>query len=231
MILGLVGCTENTPVAPDALYPDEYETLAAKPNCPDDPHPSCKNDDDGGGGDDGTSSSTVDLSGNYTATDQPVDVKEGGKYLRLDAPTEASITLSVALPEIEATLFPGICKHEGFAGDQEAVDFWNAHRVEGGKGRRLRVQVDKKAVGSPSTMHFTEVFWNSGELLLEMRNGNHTVYGPATWTGGGDSYTLTSGGLSLLLPTGDKGVSCDADSIGTTDADSMGTSFTFDLTR
>lgn len=224
MILGLVGCTENTPVAPDALYPDEYETLAAKPNCDEDSsHPSCKGDDDGGGGDDGTSSSTVDLSGNYTAADQPVDVSEGGKYLRLDAPAEAPITLSVALPLIDSNYFPGICSHDGFASDQEAVDFWNTHAVEGGPGRRLRVQVDKKAVGSESTSHFTEVFWNSGELLLKMRNGNHPDYGPATWTGGGDSYTLDGGALSLLLPTGDKRVLCDADA--------MGTSFTFNLTR
>ncbi|HUF09254.1 MAG TPA: hypothetical protein VMO47_08040, partial [Rhodothermales bacterium] len=176
---------------------------------------------DGDGG--GSTAPTVDLSGNYTAVSQPVEVSESGKYLRIDAPTEAPISMSVNLPTIGVSDFPGTCSHQGFADDAAAADFWNAHATEGGDNRSLRIQVDKKAPDVASTSHFTEVFWHSGELFIKMRNGNHTEYGAATWTGGNDSYTLTGGGLSLILPNTDTAVGCDAAVLGT--------SFTFDLTR
>ena len=149
--------------------------------------------------------------------------------MRVDAPLEAPISLSINLPLIDVEQFPDTCMHEGFANDQEAANFWNEHATDGGDGRRLRIQVDKKSVGSPSGAHFTEVFWDVNDEVFKMRNGNHTLYGAATWTGSGDSYSLTGGGLSIILPQ--SGGSTDPQIQVACNATSLGTSFAFDLTR
>lgn len=228
----VLGCQDeqSIPVAPDSATADAERGLvaSAKPDCnADPPHPSC----DGGG-------DTVELRGNYsTDTPQPVDVGDGGKYLRVEADDTNPIEIDLDLPEIAASDIDGDidevkCWQVGFSGADAAADFWNDHRTMGGPDRRLRIQVDKKSLGESSSMHFTQVFFTTPEgVTMEMRDGNDDVHGPATWTikkdpedpDGSSYYKLTGGGVSFRDIFGERKVSCNAD------ADKLGTAFIFEL--
>ena len=157
----------------------------------------------GGGGDDPPSSPpTVSLSGHYTTSaPQPVTVSGGGKTLKVEGD---GMTLSLALPALGA-LADGSCTMNGFASEADAIAFWNDMADEGGEGRQLRIQVDRKRLGSASTSHWTQVHW-PGSLgypdgsVLTMKAGNGDTFGAATYTSTGtDAYTLTGGELSAAV--------------------------------
>jgi hypothetical protein len=212
------GCTEQV-LEPEPPLAPAFAKKCASPPC----------GGDGGDEEPPAATPTVLLSGGYTSADaQPVETRESGKTLRV---TGEAVTLTLALPAIGVEAFPaGTCTWSGaLADDADAAGFWNAQAAAAGAGRNLQAQVDKKSLGSPSSAHWTQVFWAGdggieGGNLVKMKGGNHTVYGAATYTPDGsapDTYTLTDGGLTLSVLGGDgnheiAGVSCSTAALGAT---------------
>lgn len=185
----VTACEDSGPTAPPEAVP-----AFAKPGaCPG--HPSCDGDD---GEDPPSGGTTVTLAGGYTTdSPQPVTVKETGKALDV---TGDPVALTWALPTLDA-LAEGSCTSNGFVSEEDAIAFWNGV-ADDSRSVKFRSQVDKKALASASSTHFTLAIYPvtdefEGGNAMRVKVGNHETFGAATYTRSGDTYTLTGGGILM----------------------------------